>query len=68
MHAGSPLFYRSVVKSGLPMKFLPFALLALTLPVFAQDDELNWIDNYRDALKQARETGKPIFLEFRCEP
>lgn len=50
------------------MKFLPFALLALALPVCAQDDELNWIDNYRDALKQARETGKPIFLEFRCEP
>ena len=50
------------------MKFLPIALLALALPVFAQDDELNWIDNYRDALKLARETGKPIFLEFSCEP
>ena len=33
----------------------------------AQDDTLNWLGNYKEALKVAKETGKPIFLEFRCE-
>jgi hypothetical protein len=31
-------------------------------------DRLAWLDNYQAALKQARATGKPIFLEFRCAP
>ena len=34
----------------------------------AQDDGLHWFDNYSDALQEARKTGKPIFLEYRCEP
>jgi hypothetical protein len=32
------------------------------------DDRLIWLDNYDAALKEARATGKPIFLEFRCWP
>jgi len=32
------------------------------------DDRLIWLDNYEAALKEARATGKPIFLEFRCWP
>jgi hypothetical protein len=32
------------------------------------DDRLIWVDNYEAALKEARATGKPIFLEFRCWP
>jgi hypothetical protein len=31
-------------------------------------DRLAWLDNYQEALKQSRATGKPIFLEFRCAP
>jgi hypothetical protein len=31
-------------------------------------DRLVWLDNYQAAIKQARVTGKPIFLEFRCAP
>lgn len=31
-------------------------------------DEIVWLDNYPAALRLARETGKPIFLEYRCEP
>jgi len=34
----------------------------------AADDEIVWIDNYQEALKVAKATGKPIFLEYRCEP
>ena len=33
----------------------------------AQDEGINWLGNYQEALRQARETHKPIFLEFRCE-
>jgi hypothetical protein len=33
----------------------------------AADDGLNWLGDYKEALRQAKETGKPIFLEFRCE-
>jgi hypothetical protein len=34
---------------------------------FAQDDGINWLADYREAIRQAKETQKPIFLEFRCE-
>ena len=37
---------------------------------FAQQDEdgITWFDNYKGALAEAKKTGKPIFLEYRCEP
>ena len=34
----------------------------------AQDDSLDWFNNYQAALREAKRSGKPIFLEFRCEP
>jgi len=34
----------------------------------AQDDMIYWIDNYPEAIQEAKKTGKPLFLEFRCEP
>jgi len=43
-------------------------LMAFALGASAQEDELFWYDNYKEALKVAKETGKPIFLEYRCEP
>ena len=42
-----------------------FALFAQTKPA---DDEIVWLDNYQAAVKAAKATGKPIFLEYRCEP
>jgi len=33
----------------------------------AQDDGINWLGDYREAIRQAEQTQKPIFLEFRCE-
>ena len=35
--------------------------------LLAQDDEINWLGDYREAVRQAKATHKPIFLEFRCE-
>lgn len=45
------------------------ALAAIATPLLAQkDDDINWLGSYDEAIRVARQTGKPIFLEFRCEP
>jgi hypothetical protein len=36
-------------------------------PLQAEEDGLNWLGDYREAIRQARQSQKPIFLEFRCE-
>ena len=47
--------------------FLVCVLAFASLPVLAQDKDINWLGDYREAIRQARQTNKPIFLEFRCE-
>lgn len=44
------------------------AVCPILLPSLAQDDGFYWRDNYAEALREARRTGKPLLLEFRCEP
>jgi uncharacterized protein YyaL (SSP411 family) len=46
---------------------LAYILGFATILLSAQDNEINWLGNYRDAIRQARQENKPIFLEFRCE-
>ena len=41
------------------------ALLVLPAPA---KEAVTWIESYDEALVEARRTGKPIFLEFRCAP
>jgi uncharacterized protein YyaL (SSP411 family) len=42
---------------------------ATTSAVWAQEDEtVEWLGDYKQALAEAKRTGKPIFLEYRCEP
>ena len=36
--------------------------------VQADDETLEWLNDYDEALALAKETGRPIFLEFRCSP
>ncbi len=44
------------------------ALIALlSQAAFAQAQFINWNTSYREALREAAATKKPIFLEFRCE-
>ena len=43
---------------------LAVAVLA-TVPAQA---ELFWHQSYDAAMEEAKRTGKPIFLEFRCAP
>jgi uncharacterized protein YyaL (SSP411 family) len=33
----------------------------------AEDDKVFWYSNYKEGLEEAQKTGKPIFLEYRCE-
>ena len=42
----------------------------LSAPASAQsgDGMVVWLDDYGEALAEAKRTGKPIFLEFRCAP
>ena len=44
-------------------------ILSLTAGMLpAQEDGIHWFDNYKAALAEAKRTGKPLFLEYRCEP
>ena len=51
-----------------------FAALCVVLPILpfggsaAAKEAVAWIESYDEALSEARRTGKPIFLEFRCAP
>lgn len=40
------------------------ALLVASVPA---QDGIRWLGNYEEAREESRRTGKPIFLEFRCE-
>ena len=33
-----------------------------------EDDTLEWLGNYQQALELAKETGRPLLVEFRCSP
>jgi hypothetical protein len=49
--------------------FLSLAAVLSTGALHAQDEEtVEWFGDYKQALAEAKRTGKPIFLEFRCEP
>jgi len=42
-------------------------MLAL-LAILAAGAPPGWHESLEPALKEARQTGKPIFLVFRCDP
>jgi len=43
------------------------AFLSLGGTLLAEDNSISWLGDYQEALRQARATRKPIFVEFRCE-
>jgi hypothetical protein len=43
------------------------ALMFCVAPALAEQENVDWTDNYQQAIAEARRTNKPIFLEFRCE-
>jgi hypothetical protein len=44
------------------------AMLSAAGALKGQEEGIQWLGNYKEALTEARKTGKPIFLEYRCEP
>ena len=51
--------------------FTQTLLLAVALfwpALLPAQDTVDWLDSYEAALEEAKRTGKPIFLEFRCSP
>lgn len=56
----------ATIKSSMIRSLLLLAVAAAAC--VPQDDSVGWLDNYQEALKKAKATGKPIFLEYRCEP
>jgi len=46
--------------------FALFSILASTACLQAADS-IEWLGNYREAVQRAKETGKPLLVEFRCE-
>lgn len=44
------------------------AFLGAHRSVARDDDSIHFHENYADAIREARATGKPIFLAFRCAP
>jgi hypothetical protein len=43
-------------------------LWSLATPLPAQDDGIFWFNNYDEAVAETKRSGKPMFLEYRCEP
>jgi hypothetical protein len=43
------------------------ALGLLGSPGRGDDQGIDWLGSYREGLRQAKETGKPLLVEFRCE-
>jgi hypothetical protein len=51
-----------------PIMMRLIALAAFFAPVvFAQEQLIDWLTSYRQALTEAKAAKKPVFLEFRCE-
>jgi hypothetical protein len=41
--------------------------LGEAIPPQPVSGNIQWVYDYADAQRQARETGKPLFVVFRCE-
>ena len=56
----TPLAFIAVIAMG---------WLTLTALVQPQDsDSLEWLSDYGEALALAKQTGRPLLVEFRCAP
>lgn len=44
------------------------ATIVLSAGAWGQTEEIGWHSTYGAALEEARETGKPLLVAFRCVP
>lgn len=49
------------------IRVLAFILGSLIASAQTQQKEIYWYGDYNKALSEAKQTGKPLFIEFRCE-
>ena len=62
--------------SGAPLLAAAGLLVGLSIPGHSpaaagqpvEDDTLEWLGDYQEALALAKETGRPLLVEFRCSP
>jgi hypothetical protein len=47
--------------------FAGLGMLLVAAAASGDDQFINWRTDYRGALQEAKQTQKPVFLEFRCE-
>ena len=65
MHPGFALIpFAFATMAGLETSAQP----ALQPGAGGDDGMVEWLDDYDLALAEARRSGRPIFLEFRCSP
>ena len=68
--------HEPVRRSGAPLLAAAGLFVGLSVPGCSpsaadpqfEDDILEWLDNYQQALALAKETGRPMLVEFRCSP
>ena len=68
--------HERVRRSGVPLLAAAGLLVGLSVPGHPtaaagqpfEDDTLEWLDDYQQALALAKETGRPLLVEFRCSP
>ena len=46
---------------------LACATALLACSTAAEDQSIDWRGSYREALREAKASGKPLLVEFRCE-
>ena len=49
------------------IRVLAFILGSVIASAQTAEDGIYWYGDYKQALNQAKQTGKPLFIEFRCE-
>jgi hypothetical protein len=52
-----------------PIGYAALACVLGAMPacVRGEDQSVEWLGSYREGLRQAQQTHKPLFVEFRCE-
>ena len=68
--------HQPVRRSGAPLLAAAGLLVGLSIPGHSspaayqpfEDDTLEWLDDYQQALALAKATGRPLLVEFRCSP
>lgn len=48
------------------LRLIIYAVLACA-PLLADDGGITWLSDYKEGIRLARQTHRPMLVEFRCE-